>query len=262
MKRRAWMIVAASAWCATAFAADPAPGVEDLFRKLAVALSDGKPAALWLLFDPSMPGYKQFRATSGALLQQAQAQAAISILKDEGDDRGRNLELDWRMEIVQTEGYTSTTERNATVKCRLENRDGNWRIVSFAPLNLFAPVHAGEAWDALVNAVATLKRPQDSPATTSWFFQSVDPAMPGIETLRAGLDGLLRRGDLESTLDLISNEGDDQVLKLDVDWDLQVDDPNTGIAAIHKERHIQVRMVWQGKRWRIAGIEPLDFFSL
>jgi hypothetical protein len=256
-------IVLILALCVNGFAADSAQDVKDFFRKAEDALASRKAASLWLLFDPAMPGYKQLRANSDALLHDAEVEATLGIVKDEGDERSRSVELDWRMEIVQEEGHTSATHRKADVKCRLERRDGAWRIVAFAPLDVFAPVHAGDAWDDLVAAVSLLSRPaDDSPANPASFLRSVDPAMPGFEKLRAGITGLVRRGDVESTLDLISNEGDDRVRTLEVDWLLQVSDDATGIGGIRKEKHIQVRMTLQGKHWRIASLDPLDFFSL
>lgn len=249
--------------CASVLLADTAADIPRLFTEVGAALRNRKPAALWLLFDPSMPGYGQFRKDSAALLAQAETEVTIAILKDEGDDRARTVELDWRMEITQQERAASTTIRNATVTCKLARRDGNWRIVSFAPLDVFAPVRAGDAWDQLVSAATTLNRPDDnSPASPSWFLHSVDPAMPGIEKLRAGLNGLLRRGQVDSTLDLISNEGTDRERTLEVDWSLQVVDANTGIVALQKEKRIRIRMQWQDRRWRIAAIDPLEFFAM
>ena len=264
MQRRSWILVLVPVCCAMAQSIGSPSGVNDLFQRAARALSDRKPAALWLLFDPAMPGYKQFRTTSEALLRAVEPDAAITIVKDEGDDHARSVELDWRMELVQRERFPSTTRRDATVRCRLEKRDANWRIVSFAPLDLFAPVHAGEAWDELVSAVSTLtnRPPDNSPVNPSWFFRSVDPSMPDLEKLRAELTALLRRGEVESSLDMVSNEGDDQTRTLEVDWSMQILDDQTQIAAIQKEKRVQIRMSWQGKRWRIVSLQPLDFFEM
>ena len=264
MIRRVWITGLLVACCAAGQGTGQAGDVEDFLRQAATALADRKPAALWLLFDPAMPGYKQFRTDSGALLRDTEPDAVITIVKNEGDEGSRSLELDWRMEVVQRERFPNTTHRNVTAKCRLEKRDGKWRIVSFAPLDVFAPVHAGEAWDELVSAVSTLtnRPPDNSPVNPSWFFRSVDPAMSGLESFRAGLTALLRRGELESSLDLVSNDGDDRVRTLEVDWSLQVLDDQTQISVIRREKRIQVRMVWQGKRWRIAALAPVDFFAL
>ena len=263
MRRRASILPLFIAGCALAQSAGPA-AVNDLFQQAARALSDRKPAALWLLFDPAMPGYKQFRTSSEALLRAVEPEAAITVVKDEGDDAARSVELDWRMELVQRERFPSTTERNATVKCRLENRGGSWRIVSFAPLDLFGPVHAGEAWDELVSAVATLtnRPPDNSPVNPSWFFRSVDPSMPDLEKLREALTALLRRGEMESSLDMISNEGDDHTRNLEVDWSMQILNDQTQIATLQKEKRIQIQMSWNGKRWRIVSLNPLDFFEM
>jgi hypothetical protein len=255
-------MVFAATVCAAGLRADSAQDASDLFRKAADALERRKPAALWLLFDPAMPGYARMRIDSSALLEVAEVESAIDIVKNEGDDSSRNVELDWRMTIMQQERGASTTQRHATVKCRLEQHDGAWRIASFAPAEFFAPTHAVEAWESVTRAAAALNRgPDREPADPASFLSLFDPRVPGYEKLRDGITGLLRRGDVESSIDLASSDGDDRERTLDVDWALQVLDEDTGIAAIHKQQHVKLRMEWQGKRWRVTAVDPLEFFG-
>jgi hypothetical protein len=265
MTRRAW-IFAALPLCAAAFQASSADEVADVFRKAALALRDRKPAALWVLFDPKMPGYSRLRSDSGALLGAAEVRSNIEILRNDGGDRHRTIEADWRISILQNERTGSATERTAKVEARLEKNGANWTIVSFAPTGFFAPVHGGDAWDVISAAASALDRPLNLDETIpetdpAMFLQAFDPAMPGYEKLRAGVIGLLRRGPVESSVELISNEGDDRVRTLEVDWTLQVLEDATGLSTLHKQQRVRIRMEHRGKRWRIVEISPLDFFA-
>lgn len=244
-------------------AAAPAAAAEDTIRHAADALRDRKPAALWLLFDRSMPGYSRLRRESDALLELARAESTIQVVKNEGDDRARNLELDWRMEIVQELDVASTTRRQATVKCRLEQRDRAWRIVRFEPAGFFAPTHAAEAWRALTDAAGALVRRSDyTPGDPTWFLGLFDPKMPGYEDFVNGITALLRRGDVNSSITLVSSDGDDQRRTMVVDWELDVVDVGTKTQVIDRRQDVKLRMEWQGKGWRVVAVDPLPFFEM
>jgi len=265
MTRRAW-IFAALPLCAAAFQAGPADQAADAFRKAALALRDRKPAALWVLFDPKMPGYSRLRSDAGELLSAAEVQSNIEILRNEGDDRRRSIEAEWRISIVQNERTGSATERTAKVQAWLEKNGANWTIVSFTPTGFFAPVHGGDAWDVISAAASALNRPLNLDETIpetdpAMFLQAFDPAMPGYQKLRAGVIGLLRRGPVESSVELVSNEGDDRVRTVEVDWTLQVLEDATGLSTLHRQKRVRCRMEYQGKRWRIVEISPMDFFA-
>jgi hypothetical protein len=265
MTRRAW-IFAALPLCAAAFQAGPADDAADVFRKAALALRDRNPAALWVLFDPKMPGYSRLRSDAGELLGTAEVLSYIEILRNDGDNRQRIIEADWRISIVQNERTGSATERNANVQARLQKNGANWTIVSFSPAGFFAPVHGGDAWEVISAAASALNRslnldetiPETDPAM---FLQAFDPAMPGYQKLRASVTGLLRRGPVESSVELISNDGDDRVRNLEVDWTLQVLEDATGLSTLHRQKRVRCRMEHQAKGWRIVEISPMDFFA-
>ena len=59
----------------------------------------------------------------------------------------------------------------------------------------------------------------------------------------------------------ISDEGDDQKRSLELDWLLSLDDKdNAGVQKETRRGVIKVRVERQGKRWKIAALEPVDFF--
>ena len=119
--------------------ADPAQEVWDLLTEVASALSERNPAAFLAAFDPAMPGYQRLRAGVSALLRDAEVQSSIELEAGEGGPEERTVELDWLLKIRTEQDATPSTRRQQRVKCRLRKSGKKWRIVSFEPLEFFAP---------------------------------------------------------------------------------------------------------------------------
>jgi hypothetical protein len=113
--------------------------VADVIRAVAGALSAGKVELFLGYFDPSMPDFDKLRHNVVGLTSQAEIGCNIEILSNEGDDAGRTLTLDWILEADSRDDTPGTARRQKTVKCRLKKTGKQWRIVSFDPLDLFAP---------------------------------------------------------------------------------------------------------------------------
>ena len=247
---------------AASLRAGSADDVKDVIRKAVSALRERNAPALWLLFDPKMPGYKDMRKDSEALLAVADANSTVDILKNEGDDRGRTLQLDWTMEITENQRGVSTTTRHAPVTCKLAFEGGEWKIVNFTPADFFAPTHAGQVWDLISGAAMALNSSnEDRPRNPAEFLGAFDPKMPGYADLVQNINGLTRLGPIECSVELLTNTGDDRSRTVEVDWSLQVVDQQTGISALSREQHMKFQTAWDGKHWRIAGLTPIDFFK-
>ena len=139
MTRRLPMFVALLFCWMPCFGADPAQEVWDLLTQVASALSERNPEAFLAAFDSAMPGYEKLRAAVSALLRDAEVQSSIELEEDDGDGAARSVELDWLLKIRPEQEATASTRRQQRVKCRLRKTGKQWRIVSFEPLEFFAP---------------------------------------------------------------------------------------------------------------------------
>ncbi|HTM47091.1 MAG TPA: hypothetical protein VL285_00315 [Bryobacteraceae bacterium] len=134
MRRRSFLLLtAATAW------ADVEQELSDLVAAMASGLSEGNAAAFLKTVDASLPGYESFAANVRGLVAQNALSSSIEIVKQDGDNRGRNLELDWLLEITGTDGSRNFVRRQDTVKVRLERRKGRWRVTAIEPRGFFAP---------------------------------------------------------------------------------------------------------------------------
>ncbi len=86
------------------------------------------------------------------------------------------------------------------------------------------------------------------------FLSHFDSNMPGLATLKDEVF-VLAQADVESTIEFISDEGDDQKRDLQLDWLLRVN------GGRPKHQLVQCRIEKQGKKWRITELKPIDFFA-
>jgi hypothetical protein len=119
--------------------ADSEKDARDLIASAAGALSAGKVELFLDAFDPAMPGFDKLRYNVVGLTSQADVSCNIEVISNEGDDTARSLTLDWILTIERMDNGLPTTRRQKTVKCQLKKTGKKWRIVSFDPLDLFAP---------------------------------------------------------------------------------------------------------------------------
>ena len=88
------------------------------------------------------------------------------------------------------------------------------------------------------------------------FLDQFDRQMPGYEKLRDEIRELLAvTQEIGTTVDVISDEGEEQKRSLEVDWVLKFDteDPRRQIVKCRAEK--------QGKKWKITALEPVEFFK-
>jgi hypothetical protein len=240
--------------------------VHVMIEGMHTALLEGKPDALRAFFDPAMPGFKHFSEDIGVLLRDALAPSAIDFLSNTGDDLGRDVELDWRMDIRADSGEW-TVKRRARVKLHTEKQDGHWRITSFAPLTFFAPAKTGDVWDAISEALGALTEVSgdrgQSLTVPAAFLAAFDKKMPSYDQLHDNVSALIQQGDIESFVELVGSEGDDRRRSLELDWTLSVVQPHTQIGIFRRHQVVKCEVERQGKKskWRIVALEPLEFLA-
>ncbi len=250
--------------------ADSALDVHTLFEKAADAMADRKAAAFTEAFDPAMPGFGKLRAQVAALLETNDAESTIEWRKNQGDDQNRTVQLNWLLEITARNGAASVTHRRAEVACQLAKKSGKWRIVSFTPQDFFAPPQAEQAWMVVMTAAQGLTEAAtdtsansgDVPAAnTDKFMQAFDPALPGFAQLKDNVLALEQSADIESSVDLVQNDGDDQVRTIVVDWSMNLVAHDTTVSATQRSETLTCRLEKHGKSWRITSLEPRSFFA-
>ena len=265
MTRRPFLFALLAAPCAR-LRAQTDEGVKALFQTAINAVTARNAAAFWLLFERSMPGYKQMRKDSQALLEGSDVTATVDFTKMEGSGNSRNVSMNWLLEIVSRTGARSRTTRRASVESRVEFQDGKWLIASFTPLSLLAAPSVDGAWVAIAAASAALAQGDATvsaaePEDAVIFLSAFDRAMPGYAGLRSNIIALARTYQVDSAVELISNDGDDTVRTLKLDWRLNLISQVTNISSLEREETITCEVRREGGKWRVVALQPAAFFA-
>ena len=90
---------------------------------------------------------------------------------------------------------------------------------------------------------------------TDAFLDQFDRQMPEYDKLRDEIRDLVGTAqEIGSTIDVITDEGDEQKRTLELDWLLKIDNQEP------RRRVVKCRVEKQGKKWRITTLEPLELF--
>jgi hypothetical protein len=138
--------------------------------------------------------------------------------------------------------------------------------VRIAPITL--------ALSALIPALTVTAQdlpPQDAPKDVLDFFRTAaealadkdaaafldhfDPKMDGFEGLESRIRSLLERSEVGSSIEIVSDSGDEHKRILKLDWLLRID------QNLPKRQIVSCSIEKQGKKWRIVAFAPLDFFA-
>ena len=87
------------------------------------------------------------------------------------------------------------------------------------------------------------------------FLDQFDTKMPGYAKLRDEIRDLFGMAqEIGSTIDVITDEGDEQKRMLELDWLLKIDNdqPRRQIVKCQVEK--------QSKKWKIIALDPVEFF--
>ena len=131
MTRRALLLIPVT----LCFAADPAGESAAVITELAASLTARNAQEFLAAFDRNMPGYDKLRANVTALVSQAETQSYVDIVKNEGDDKARTLEITWELRVQREGDAIASARREVRITCKMEKQGKRWRIVVFDPLD-------------------------------------------------------------------------------------------------------------------------------
>jgi hypothetical protein len=113
-----------------------------------------------------------------------------------------------------------------------------------------------QIWDLFAALAAAL-----SAGDAVEFMRYFDPAMPDREKLRAYVAGLVDEGDLQSSVEIRSDEGTDHARSVELDWLLQIVEREDVAGLTRRREIVKCRLVKNGKNWRIAAFDPIALFA-
>jgi hypothetical protein len=115
---------------------------------------------------------------------------------------------------------------------------------------------AREIWDLLTRLAAAL-----SQANLTEFLEAFDRSMTGYQRLRANVAALVGQYEVQSSIEVLRDEGDAAARTVELDWFLQLEEQRDAGAVTRRRERVHCRLEKRGKKWKITAIEPLAFFA-
>ena len=113
-----------------------------------------------------------------------------------------------------------------------------------------------EIWNVLTRLASAL-----SENDAGEFLRPFDRGMPGYPTLSKNVNGLVNQTDVQSSMEVVSDEGDAGSRKVEVDWILQVTRQQAAGGTVTRHERVRCGFKREGKRWKIVAFEPLSFLA-
>jgi hypothetical protein len=94
------------------------------------------------------------------------------------------------------------------------------------------------------------------------FLDHFDRNMPDYAALRGNIEGLLAGYEVGSTIEVVTDEGNDEKRTVTLDWLLVTSEKNAVNGNQQTRRRVvKCTLERRGKQWRITALDPIDFFQ-
>lgn len=113
-----------------------------------------------------------------------------------------------------------------------------------------------DVWDLLTSEASAL-----SEGNAITFMAGFDRSMPGYQTLETNIKALLNDAQVQSSIELLTQEETNGTRMVKLDWFLQIVEQQDSLGLTRRREVVQCRLAKQKKKWRITSIEPLSFFA-
>jgi hypothetical protein len=93
------------------------------------------------------------------------------------------------------------------------------------------------------------------------FMSAFSKDMPGYGTLENNVTALLKQAEISSSIQTVSEDGDDRARTIDLDWVLEVRSLEEDGPIVRRREVIHCQLRKEKKRWKIVLLKPIDFFA-
>ena len=102
--------------------------------------------------------------------------------------------------------------------------------------------------------------------SVSRFMSAFSKDMPDRDTLEKNVTALVNNADVSSSIEPLTEDGNDQTYKIDLDWLLEIRSLEADGPLVRRREvvHCELRKEDTGKnkkRWKIIALKPIDFFA-
>ena len=95
----------------------------------------------------------------------------------------------------------------------------------------------------------------------SRFMSAFSKDMPDYATLESNVTALVRQAEVSSSIQTVSEDGNDQARTIDLDWVLQMRSLQEDGPVVRRREVIHCALRKEKKHWKIVSLMPIDFFA-
>jgi hypothetical protein len=95
----------------------------------------------------------------------------------------------------------------------------------------------------------------------SKFMAAFSKDMPDYDTVKNNVKALVNQGEVSSSIVPMTEEGDDQMYKIDLDWLLEIRSVEQDGPLVRRREVVHCELRKEKKHWKIIALKPLDFFA-
>jgi hypothetical protein len=139
---------------ATLGRADAHDDVIAVFTKMAAALTQtgvdggtsiaGNVDEFMSAFSRDFQEYDGLKQNVMALVNNAEISSALDPITEEPGSQTYKIDVDWFLQIRSLQQDGPITSRREVIHCELRREKKQWKIISLAPVNFFAPANLGK----------------------------------------------------------------------------------------------------------------------
>ncbi len=128
---------------------------------------------------------------------------------------------------------------------------------------------AADAHDDVIDVVTSMAgalsetgdRAVTRTANVSKFMSAFSKDMPDYDTLEKNVTALVDSADVSSSILPLTEDGSDQMYKIDLDWLLEIRslEPDGPLVRRREVMHCELRK--EKKKWKVVALKPIEFFA-
>ena len=93
------------------------------------------------------------------------------------------------------------------------------------------------------------------------FMDAFDKDMPGYAKLKRNVAALTNQAEVSSSIEPLTDQGDDSKRSVELDWYLQVRSLLPDGPVVNRRQVIHCELRKEKKHWKIVALRPMEFFA-
>jgi hypothetical protein len=98
-------------------------------------------------------------------------------------------------------------------------------------------------------------------ANVSKFMSAFSKDLPDYDTLEKNVTALVNTADVSSSILPLTEDGSDQMYKIDLDWLLEIRSLEPDGPLVRRREVVHCELRKEKKKWKVVALKPIEFFA-